>query len=193
MHTGTPEPLSTHTHTPERTARGQAFPLSATRPVKYRHCSRRSRALALEGPRALLPIGQENQGDGFTIDPTLSNALRSSSRALLRPLFFLPFSLFAPNLLFSRGSSREARKEGRKVLLRSSEFYIALDDVIYRIVSFLGVWRWRLSEGAMFNCKSMRREKERESWIVMRAWLLLAVVGGGFDEGQGFRWRVKPE
>lgn len=153
MHAGTPEPLSTYTDIRVRTwahseRSGTRLGLWNIATAVAAACVRSLR----EGPRVLLPIGQENSARGCsTIDRMLSNALRSSSRALLRalspfspfpslssfsPLFFsllfLPFSIFAANLLvlsedrsFLSLGSKEGRKEG-KGLLRSSEFYIAI-------------------------------------------------------------------
>lgn len=152
MHAGTPEPLPTYTDIRVRTwahsqRSGTRLGLWNIATAVAAACVRSLR----EGPRVLLPIGQENSARGCsTIDRMLSNALRSSSRALLRALSpFSPFpslSSFSPLLLpivspllhlcseftrplggsfvsFSREQGREKRRKG---LLRSSEFYIAI-------------------------------------------------------------------
>lgn len=146
-------PTQIYVCAPERTARGQACPRLGLWNIATAVAAACVRSLR-EGPRVLLPIGQENSARGCsTIDRMLSNALRSSSRALLRalspdPLFSFSFSelILSPLLLpvvspllhlcseftrplggsfvsFSREQGREKRRKG---LLRSSEFYIAI-------------------------------------------------------------------
>lgn len=148
MHAGTPEPLSTYTDIRVRTwahseRSGTRLGLWNIATAVAAACVRSLR----EGPRVLLPIGQENSARGCsTIDRMLSNALRSSSRALLRalspfspfpslssfsPLFFYCFS---PSLQRIYSSSRRivrfflsgARKGEKK------EGFIKIERVLYR-------------------------------------------------------------
>lgn len=202
MHAGTPEPLSIHTHThthiyvcaPERTARGQAcpFPRLGLWNIATAVAAACARSLR-EGPRVLLlPIGKENLARGcFAIDRMLFNALRSSSRALLRALFSFPDSplLFPRLLFFSPFAFYSFTLEDRSSFLplgrRKEDRY----NLVKPVVSFIGVWGWRRRSKTVFNCKSMRRERVRDARMIASGNAISMVGGGsGFDERQGSRW-----
>lgn len=150
------------------------MPLSATWPVKYRHCSRRS-VRSFSSRRAARPVVADRQGK------PCEGMLRHRSNAFQR--FTILFARFtACPFLLSRFSSSfstfivllslcsEFILEDRSFLplgRRKEDRY----NLVKPVVSFIGVWGWRRRGKTVFNCKSMRRERE----FVMRGWLLLAM------------------